>query len=270
MSYSLIKPNFNEIFSIKSSFWQVFLLSFLATVIWRIYYPGLMSPDSIDQYGQAYFGSFVDWHPPLMSIVLRLVMKLGGGIGSLILFQCFAAVFGLRNLLSLALRFFSDQKALSAHPSKFLFAKFFLFERMLSSDYWFKQKLAYDIIGNPYGLKINEEFSPIRWKINALSEETANNWYFIWLSGIHLLWLALNILVVIYYLIKLLMKKDKYSLLTLLLFLIPFSYYFSYLLAATTPDYRFMYPATLIMQCLIVSILLIKCLDYFNKIQLKH
>ncbi|MGI8555822.1 MAG: hypothetical protein ACR2LT_05650, partial [Pyrinomonadaceae bacterium] len=79
--------------------WQTILLAVIAVVIWRIYYPGIMSPDSIDQYGQALEGNFVDWHPPLMSLVLSLIFKVGGGIGTLIFMQCLAALFGLRSAI---------------------------------------------------------------------------------------------------------------------------------------------------------------------------
>ncbi|MGI8470329.1 MAG: hypothetical protein ACR2N3_17965, partial [Pyrinomonadaceae bacterium] len=89
--------------------WQAILLIVIAVLVWQIYYPAIMSPDSIDQYGQALEGNFVDWHPPLMSIVLAAIFKIGGGIGTLIFLQCLAALFGLRSAFSLSLRFFSGQ-----------------------------------------------------------------------------------------------------------------------------------------------------------------
>ena len=70
----------------------------VALVLWRLFFPGLMSQDSIDQYGQALTGQYNDWHPPLMAIVLHLVFSLGGGIGLLMLGQCLAGVFGVRAL----------------------------------------------------------------------------------------------------------------------------------------------------------------------------
>jgi hypothetical protein len=70
----------------------------VALLLWRLFFPGLMSQDSVDQYGQALTGRYTDWHPPLMAIVLHLVFSLGGAIGILMLGQCLAGVFGVRAL----------------------------------------------------------------------------------------------------------------------------------------------------------------------------
>ncbi|HSS75830.1 MAG TPA: hypothetical protein VLV54_03710, partial [Thermoanaerobaculia bacterium] len=43
------------------------LTAAVAFVVWRIFFPGLMSADSIIQYGQAVTGRFNDWQPPLMA-----------------------------------------------------------------------------------------------------------------------------------------------------------------------------------------------------------
>jgi hypothetical protein len=75
-----------------------FLTAAIALGLWRLFFPGLMSADSIAQYGQALTGRYNDWHPPLMAIVLHLVFSLGGAIGLLMLGQCVAGVFGLRAL----------------------------------------------------------------------------------------------------------------------------------------------------------------------------
>ncbi|MGI8469863.1 MAG: hypothetical protein ACR2N3_15590, partial [Pyrinomonadaceae bacterium] len=156
-------------------------------------------------------------------------------------------------------------KTFSAHPVQLLSAKFYRFGQMLSIENARKQKLAYDVIANQYGLKSNENHSAIRYKLNSLSWETGNKWYFIWISGLHVVWLILNILAAIYFLTRVFVKRNLESVFIFLLFLIPLSYYFSYLLAATTPDYRFMYPATLLMQVNIVSLLLSKILTISRK-----
>ncbi len=57
-----------------------------------------MSQDSISQYFQAITGEYTDWHPPLMSIVLKIVLASGGTIGILTLAQCAAGAFGIRAL----------------------------------------------------------------------------------------------------------------------------------------------------------------------------
>ncbi|MGI8470109.1 MAG: hypothetical protein ACR2N3_16840 [Pyrinomonadaceae bacterium] len=82
----------------SSYFWQTLLLFFIALLIWLIFYPGLFSNDSANQYGQAINEKFTNWHPPLMAIVLSFVLKLGGNVGLLILLQCAAAILGVRSL----------------------------------------------------------------------------------------------------------------------------------------------------------------------------
>lgn len=77
----------------------------LAFVLWRVFFPGLMSTDSIIQYGQALTGRYNDWQPPLMAIVLKIVLASGGAIGILMLGQCVAGVFGIRALAAAVLNF---------------------------------------------------------------------------------------------------------------------------------------------------------------------
>ncbi|HEX9944068.1 MAG TPA: hypothetical protein VGG03_18810 [Thermoanaerobaculia bacterium] len=83
-----------------------FLAAAVAFVLWRVFFPGLMSADSIAQYGQALTGQYNDWHPPLMSVILKIVLASGGAIGILMLGQCLAGVFGIRALATACLRFF--------------------------------------------------------------------------------------------------------------------------------------------------------------------
>jgi hypothetical protein len=80
------------------------LTAAIGVAIWAVFRPGLMSYDSIVQYGQAMAGSYTDWHPPLMSIVLHVVLAAGRGIGALMFVQCLAGVFGVRAFAAAALR----------------------------------------------------------------------------------------------------------------------------------------------------------------------
>jgi hypothetical protein len=43
------------------------------------FYPGYMSPDSFEQLRQARSGQFTDWHPPLMSLLWRMLDKIYPG-----------------------------------------------------------------------------------------------------------------------------------------------------------------------------------------------
>lgn len=67
--------------------------------IWLTFRPGLLSPDSINQYAQAFTGHFNDWHPPIMAVVLSIVMKYGGDVDTLIFLQCQAGLFGIKTLV---------------------------------------------------------------------------------------------------------------------------------------------------------------------------
>lgn len=82
------------------------LTAAVAFVIWRVFFPALMSPDSVAQYEQAVTGNYNDWHPPLMAIVLKVVLASGGAIGILMLGQCLAGVFGVRALVEACLGVF--------------------------------------------------------------------------------------------------------------------------------------------------------------------
>jgi hypothetical protein len=69
-----------------------------ALLIWRIFFPALMSFDSFVQYRQAWVGQYDDWHPPLMAIVLHQCFRLGRGIGLVTFVQCLAGLLGVRAL----------------------------------------------------------------------------------------------------------------------------------------------------------------------------
>ncbi|MBD3307724.1 hypothetical protein GF339_14905 [candidate division KSB3 bacterium] len=75
--------------------WHIGLVSLLCLGVWLIFYPGGMSPDSIDQYRQAVTRTFHDWHPPIMSLLLAGLMEVGGDIEVLMLLQCLLGGFGV-------------------------------------------------------------------------------------------------------------------------------------------------------------------------------
>jgi hypothetical protein len=74
------------------------LTAAVALGLWRVFFPGLMSADSIAQYGQALTGQYNDWHPPLMAIVLHQCFRIGRGIGLVTFVQCVAGLLGVRAL----------------------------------------------------------------------------------------------------------------------------------------------------------------------------
>lgn len=76
----------------------------VAVAVWLVFYPGLLSHDSVVQIGQALSGRFTDWHPPLMSVVMSLVLRAGAPVSLLLLGQCLAGAFGVRAFVAACLR----------------------------------------------------------------------------------------------------------------------------------------------------------------------
>ena len=440
------------------------LLAAIALVVWAVFYPGLLSTDSIVQYRQAVTSVYTDWHPPLMSLVLHAVLALGGSLGFLMLAQCLAGVFGLRALvrsvvallyedrgdreverraawlplcvlllllipvtplafylmtfwkdvwamilmlwiaalgldlvrrgpgpvrLSLLIvlgaalglvrhnavvvlpllglviwegtRRISRSKArlkslalaaaplalylvtgplidrivdvqelhpdsqimaldlvgicaadraacarlpwTSAHvldwssldhyrpgdfgfifwdkpphvdpairldyprlraeylhavrevPGTFLRVKLTAFETLLGTRetaYFFHQT----IVENPFGLALNERFAPVREWLARKAEETATGGGVRWLSGVHLVWIVIDVLAVAGFLAASLRSESGRFRILAWVLLIPLGYYLSYLFATPVHDFRFMYPATLTVQCVVLSGLL--------------
>lgn len=71
------------------------LVAGAALLVWRIFFPALMSFDSWVQFRQAWAGQYDDWHPPLMAIVLHQCFRLGRGIGLVTFVQCLAGLLGV-------------------------------------------------------------------------------------------------------------------------------------------------------------------------------
>lgn len=69
------------------AYWQA-LIAFAGLIISiRMFYPGIMSNDSLDQYSQALHFSFKDWHPPIVAFVWALINDwIPGPFGMLLLF----------------------------------------------------------------------------------------------------------------------------------------------------------------------------------------
>lgn len=79
----------------KKTWLPVLLTAAIALFVWAVFYPALMSEDSLNQYKQAVSRTFSDWHPPVISLVLSGVLALGGSLGLFMLGQCLAGAFGV-------------------------------------------------------------------------------------------------------------------------------------------------------------------------------
>jgi hypothetical protein len=123
--------------------------------------------------------------------------------------------------------------------------------------YFFQDSL----LENTYGLSMNVRFAPVRTRLIAWTKGAGESSLLRWLSGVHLVWIVANVL----WLAGLLaawfrFRKDgtpenRYRHLAIVL-LIPLGYYGSYLLASPAHDFRFMYPSTLMIECVTLAWLL--------------
>jgi hypothetical protein len=112
--------------------------------------------------------------------------------------------------------------------------------------YWYHKQLD----PNDLGLAQNETFKSIRSGWQSAADRIHSLMLTNLIGGEHFIWLLMNIAL----LIQMIRKKQMRSMLFIIL-LLPLAYYFSYLLAITSDDFRFMYPATLLVQVVALSLL---------------
>jgi hypothetical protein len=111
--------------------------------------------------------------------------------------------------------------------------------------YWFHDKLdpnKFGLVTNAYFHDVREAFTGAAWRVGYSRLR--------WISGAHVVWLGLNLVLLIGAL-RGLRRADGRFLTPLML--VPLSYYLSYLLATPSHDFRFMYPATLFVQCMLLA-----------------
>lgn len=64
------------------------------------FYPGFLSPDSLEQYQQSLTGIYTDWHPPAMAYFWRQLNKIHQGPGLMLVFQLACLWFSIFYLLT--------------------------------------------------------------------------------------------------------------------------------------------------------------------------
>ena len=126
-----------------------------------------------------------------------------------------------------------------------------------TGKYWFHGQLD----ENPYGLVQNETFKKIRLGWQRLANNIHGIFLLNFISGEHIVWLIVNIALLVFFFLK----KQMHCILFIIL-LVPLGYYFSYMLACTGDDFRFMYPATLLVQIVSLSLLFSKNKSEHSKI----
>jgi hypothetical protein len=103
------------------------------------------------------------------------------------------------------------------------------------------------ISANKFGLSLNESFAGIRDALTSVYRETNKSLYLL-LS--HLVWLVAGLTFFAAFLAKSIKRSPPDALFYLSLLFIPLVYYSSFAVAATNAEYRFMYPATFLVQLL--------------------
>jgi hypothetical protein len=107
---------------------------------------------------------------------------------------------------------------------------------------------------NNLGVVMNEQFDDVRNAMFIIFHSVYTHPILKYFSFVHLPWIVLNLLGIVYCF----MDRHKSGPLRYLglILLIPATYYFSYLIALTASDFRFMYPSLVIMQVIILTFLL--------------
>jgi hypothetical protein len=101
---------------------------------------------------------------------------------------------------------------------------------------------------NEFGLRLNPRFAAVReWMTRATVWAGEKSPFLRPLVGSHLIWFGLNVLGIAF----LLVSRGRRPL--ALMLLLPLAFSLSYLLATPEPDYRFLYPSTLVIQCVVLS-----------------
>ncbi len=124
--------------------------------------------------------------------------------------------------------------------------------RPVSYRYYYQKESLIEKVG----LVSDPGFSNLRNRVFGEIDWVSLNPILRWFSFVHLSWLVIDVLGIIACIMLAMrsIEKDKFIFFALILS-IPASYYFSYLIALTASDFRFMYPSTLVMQVITLTFL---------------
>ena len=105
------------------------------------------------------------------------------------------------------------------------------------------------ITENPYHLALDDRLAPVRNWLERTANGVADHPLLRWVSGVHAIWLVVNAVGVAGFLAFGRIHRDSSLTRLGVVLLVPLVYYSSYLPVSTVQDFRFMYPATLFVQC---------------------
>jgi hypothetical protein len=107
---------------------------------------------------------------------------------------------------------------------------------------------------NPWGLRFNHTFEGVRTCLLAVDSWIYQTRYLRWVCVRHTGWLLLTMAATCWLGWRGIVRGDGRAYVAFVLLLVPLGYYASYVLASASRHYRYMYPSTLLVQVLLLSL----------------
>lgn len=123
---------------------------------------------------------------------------------------------------------------------------------------------------NQFGVQFDSTFVFLRNLFFAQAGFISHHWILRWLSYEHSLWLLLNILMIIYCVRRWCSPEGRLYVQIFSVLLLPLIYYLSYFWAITYSDYRFLYPSTLLMQIILLSLVFAYAIPWLVDRRTRH
>ena len=143
-------------------------------------------------------------------------------------------------------------RAITNFPMSWITVKLQAFRALIDprqTTYWFEP----GIYENNFRLVQNYRFKWARSLLVGTAEGILKAKTLRWFSGVHLVWLCVNIAGILYWGVLYLRTHQARHRFYAIILTIPLAYYASYLFAVTARDFRLMYPATLTVQVLTLA-----------------
>lgn len=105
---------------------------------------------------------------------------------------------------------------------------------------------------NRYNLQFNDEYRAARETLIGFGQAISQHRYLHWISGEHLVWLMINLILLARYATLFFQNRLLSYLAVMGMLVVTLAYYLSYIFVVTQWDFRFMYPSTLFVQILFI------------------
>jgi hypothetical protein len=155
------------------------------------------------------------------------------------------------------------------HPFVWLKAKWLMYMDFLSPG---RDRYLYHdhMEPNRFGVQFDPAFAFLRDLFFMQAGFISHHWMLRWLSYEHCLWLSFNVLMALYYVRRWCISGERVYVQFFLVLLLPLIYYLSYFLAITHSDYRFLYPSTLLMQIILLSLVFAYAIPWLVDRRIRH